>query len=318
MTLQVIKAALMQTVQDLGRWGYQQFGLPESGPIDWWAFRVANGLVDNPPGSACIEMGFSDASLAVEAEALLAVCGAGFELFVNQHQLPLWMSFRVRRGDQIRLVKCSGGSWIYLAAKGGLSSPAWLGSRSVYPRAGLGRQMVAGDRISLQLLPRSSSISAGRMLAPSARPAYDRHPVIDVIAGPHLESFQPEAWDIFQTAEFDVTLQSDRMGFRLAGPVLRHRTKADLVSQGIPAGAVQVPADGQPIVMMPDHPTTGGYTCIAAVTRVGMPLLAQCQPGLSEVRFRAISVDSAQAALQQALQKMTVQTDREEDLWLQL
>ncbi len=318
MTLQVIKPALMQTVQDLGRWGYQQFGLPESGPMDWWAHRAANILVDNSPEAACVEMGFSDASFSVDADALLAVCGAGFELFVNQRQLPLWMSFCVKSGDQIRLMKCSGGSWVYLAAKGGVLSPAWLGSRSVYARAGLGRQMVMGDRIPLQPLAHVSSVSAGRTLASAAKPAYDLHPVIDVIRGPHLDCFQPEAWDIFQMDAFQVTLSSDRMGFRLAGPVLHHQGKADLVSQGMPTGAVQVPGDGQPIVMMPDHPTTGGYTCIAAVTRVGLPLLAQCQPGVSQVRFRAVSVEAAQESLQDAIHCVTSGPDIEEDVWLQL
>jgi len=318
MTLQVIKPALMQTVQDLGRWGYQQYGLPESGPMDWWAHQAANILVDNSPEAACIEMGFSDASFFVDAEALFAVCGAGFELFVNQRQLPLWMSFRVKRGDQMHLVKSSGGSWVYLAAKGGFLSPSWLGSRSVYPRAGLGQQMVLGDRIPLQLLAHAASISAGRMLPSSAKPAYDLHPVIDVTPGPHLACFRPEAWDIFQKDAFEVTLQSDRMGFRLAGPVLHHQGKADLVSQGLPAGAVQVPGDGQPIVMMPDHPTTGGYTCIAAVTKVSMPLLAQCQPGVSRLRFRVVSVELAQESLQDALQRVTSGPDIEEDVWLQL
>ncbi len=315
MTLQILQAALMMTVQDAGRTGYQRFGMPESGPMDEWAFRAANGLVRNPPGAACVEVGFSSAEFVLEGRALLAVCGAGYRLWVNRRALPLWMAFLATRGDVIRLEKTAGGNWAYLAAGGGVQSEAWMGSRSAYPAAGLGSRLAEGDRVPIQTASADAAMLAGRSVPQPLRPPYASELLIRVVPGPHLARFTHASWDAFMEGPYALTAQSDRMGYRLSGLPLAHQGGADLVSQGMALGEVQVPGDGQPIVMMPDHPTTGGYACIAAVARGDMPLLAQAEPGRAVLRFKPVSVADAQAAWKQVLDALDSKALFQEDAW---
>jgi antagonist of KipI len=315
MTLHIHQAALMMTVQDAGRTGYQRFGMPESGPMDGWAFRAANRLVGNAPGAACVEVGFSNAEFALEGNALLAVCGAGYRLWVNRRAIPLWMSFLGKNGDVIRLEKSGGGNWAYLAAAGGVQSEVWMGSRSAYPAAGLGRRLAEGDRLPLQPPSSDAFLLAGRSLPARLRPPYTSRPLIRVVPGPHAGRFQPVSWETFLAGSYAVSPQSDRMGYRLNGPSLAHQRGADLVSQGMVLGEIQVPGDGQPIVMMPDHPTTGGYACIAVVARADLPLLTQVEPGRGALRFTPLSVADAQAAWQQALVGLDSKALFQEDTW---
>jgi len=315
MTVVVESPSLMMTVQDRGRWGYQRYGLPESGPMDWWAFRAANALVGNVADCACLEMGFSNAILKVEADAIMALAGAGYRLNVNHRQVPLWMVFRVKPGDFIHIEKNHGGNWVYLAVSGGFLSPVWLGSRSTYARAGLGRLIISGDRLPISAKAGQKQWFAGRAFPQSARPLYDQPPHLRVVLGPHQACFNEKDIQAFLNAGYDLTPQSDRMGYRLSGPIIHHRTHADLVSQGMAMGEIQVPADGQPIVMMPDHPTTGGYACIGTVARVDLPLLAQAQPGEAEIRFHAVGVDEGQDALRKADDRLATALQSQEEPW---
>ncbi len=205
--------------------------------------------------------------------------------------------------------------WSYLAFSGGIDVPAVLGSRSSYPRAGLGpAPLQAGDVLPLGA-PASRPLP-GRWLPPAFRPAYSTGvsspakpvtepvevtgsrsaPLLDVIPGPQLEHFAPEALQTLCSSIYSVRADSDRMGCRLSGPALRHIGPADILSDGMVPGSVQVPASGQPIVMLADCPTTGGYPKIAVVSSASLPLLAQCAAALGQVRFRAVSVEDAQAA----------------------
>ncbi len=316
MTLLVDSPALMLTVQDQGRSGYQRFGLPESGPMDWWAFRAANALVGNSGDCACLEIGFTATLLSVEADALMALTGAGYRLCINQRYLPLWMAFRVKSGDVISLEKTPGGNWSYLAVSGGFLSPEWLGSCSAYPRAGLGRSLIAGDRIPLSAGADGKRWLAGSVLPELIRPPYSPQPNLRVVIGPHPERFLQEDLQTFLNAGYSLSTQSDRMGYRLTGPVLRHRDGADLISQGMALGEIQVPSDGQPIVMMPDHPTTGGYTCIGTVAKVDLPVLAQVQPGEAEIHFQHVEVDQAQDALRDVNRRLDSAVQSQEESWL--
>ncbi len=316
MTVLVEEAALLMTVQDWGRHGYQRYGMPESGPMDWWAFRSANHLVGNQPDCACLEMGFSTAELVVGSEALMAVCGAGFQVYLNDNPAPLWMAFMAKQGDRLRFEKVLGGNWVYLAVSGGIQSSAWMGSRSVYPRAGLGMSLIVGDSLPLAACTAQARLLAGRSLPVSAQPAYQQDSYIGVIPGPHQERFTDRSVEVFFGQPFTLSTRSDRMGYRLLGPALSHQDGADIISQGMVTGQIQVPADGQPIVMMPDHPTTGGYTCLGTVAKVSLPLLAQTQPGEAQLRFHRIEVGDAQKALGEALQAIESAIIEEEDPWL--
>ena len=314
MSLFVQQPAVLMTIQDGGRQGYQRFGMPESGPMDWWAFRAANLLVGNLPGAACVEAGFSSTEFYVEKYSLLAACGAGYRLFVNHRAMPLWMAFFGKPGDQIRLEKASGGNWVYLAVEGGFQSQTWMGSRSMYPAAGLGKLLTAGDQLPFSELFSERVIRAGRSIQKSLQPAYASQSRIRVIFGPHQTRFLQSSRETFLAGTYQVSTSSDRMGYRLKGPHLAHQDGADLVSQGMVLGAIQVPGDGNPIVMMPDHPTTGGYPCIATVARVDMPLLAQVEPGRGALHFCPIDVSAAQSAWVQMIQTLGTTETFQEDL----
>ena len=316
MTLHIHQAALLMTVQDAGRHGYQRFGMPESGPMDGWAFCAANQLVGNAPNAACVEVGFSSAKFYLESHAMMAVCGAGYRLFVNQHEMPLWMAFLAKSGDSVRLDKIIGGNWAYLAASGGVLSTVWMGSRSTYPAAGLGRRLAEGDRLPITAPGPDAPLIAGRLFPKSKRPAYLPEPLIRVIPGPHRGHFEKASWDVFTSCAYLLSPQSDRMGYRLTGPILAHQTSPDLVSQGMVLGEIQVPGDGQPIIMMADHPTTGGYACIATVIRADLPLLAQVEPGRGRLRFHPVSIAEAHFAWEGVVRRLASEEDLQEDLWM--
>lgn len=320
MTLLIEQPALIMNVQDRGRSGYQRFGMPESGPMDWWAHRAANRLVGNDQGEACLELGFSKAIFRLEMDTLLAVTGAGYALRLNGRPLPLWMSFLGRQGDRITLEKVSGGNWAYLTVAGGFLTPSWMGSRSTNLRAGLGEPLVGGDRVPLALPANGFVRLAGRVLPVEGRPEYAPTSGITLrtIPGPHQDRFEPESLAAFTESVYQVSSRSDRMGYRLAGPSLAHHNGADLISQGMVLGEVQVPGDGQPIVMMPDHPTTGGYTCIGTVIRHDLPRLAQTEPGEARLQFRWVDVKTAQHLFREAVDTIDHGIPGEEDTWLQL
>ena len=317
MSLIVERSSALMSVQDLGRTGYARFGLPESGPMDWWAHRAANRLVGNSPEAACLELGFTDAVVRLDGDALLAVCGAGYQVKVNQRTIPLWVAFLARKDDRVHLEKIAGGNWVYLSAAGGFNSPEWLGSRSVNPRAGLGRQMGEGDLIPLKSYKPLVSSLAGSELSKKCRLEYQENPVIRVVPGPHTDRFTPESLGVFWRSEYLLTSRSDRMGYRLVGEALDHVGGADLISQGMVLGEIQVPGDGQPIVMMPDHPTTGGYTCIATVARCDLPLLAQLPLGEGRIRFAAIEPVEALKLLRDAVHQVDTGLQLPEEDWLQ-
>ena len=318
MTLLVEQASLIMRVQDSGRFGYLRYGLPGSGPVDWWAFRAANRLVNNSPGTAGLEIGFSNAAFQIEEDAIIAVCGVGYRIFLNDKQLPLWMSFLAKKGDRLFLEKCSGGSWVYLAVSGGIQSQVWMGSRSVYPRAGLGRLIMDGDRLFFEEISNGIRRLAGRSYPEDDHPAYAQDVEVGVIPGPHYDHFTDESKLAFWNQTYSVTSRSDRMGYRLAGEKINSQGSSELVSQGMVLGQIQVPPDGQPIVMMPDHPTTGGYPSIGVVSRVDLPLFAQAQPGLSTVKFKLINLNEAQRQLFEAISRIDRLESPEEEQWMNL
>jgi antagonist of KipI len=318
MSIRVESPALITSVQDSGRLGYLRFGLPHSGPMDWRAFRAANDLVGNPPDCACLEIGMTSCALQFQCEALAAACGAGYQLFRGNQAIPPWMSFLVHPGDRLVFDKGPGGNWIYLAVAGGIQSEVWLSSRSVYPRGKLGRHLQAGDQLAVVGLTRKGRLLAGRQFPVSLQPAYTPQPLLQVILGSDLERFDEGALETFFNQTYQVSPQSDRMGYRLTGPPLRHVDGADVVSRGMAMGEIQVPGNGQPIVMMADHPTTGGYSSLGAVRKLDWPLLAQSQPGEGQIRFAPTTAPDAQEALKSLIKSIETNHYEQEDVWLAL
>jgi antagonist of KipI len=311
MSLEVIDVGGLVTIQDTGRRGWRKFGVPTSGPMDMFAFQAANTLVGNSSDCAALEIGLGDVVFRALQDCVIAVAGAGYKLSVYIWDFSLWSSFFVRAGWKISLTNTDHGMWAYLAISGGVQTQFVLRSRSTYLRGGFGgfdgRQLQAGDVIKTVNSSHLYSELAARTLPTEARPLYSPHPSIDVILGPQTKHFTDESIETFLSGEYSVTLNSDRMGYRLEGPPLTQRGNKELISEGMTSGAIQVPSNGLPIVIMADSPSTGGYPKIGAVTSADLPLLAQCVPIQSRIRFRETAVTKAQEkyrAVFEGLQKI--------------
>lgn len=309
MSLEVLEVSGLATVQDSGRKGWRRFGVPTSGPMDVFAFQAANMLLSNSEDEAAIEIGLGDITFRALQDCVISVAGAGYGLSIYMWDFPLWSSYYVRGGWSIRFNKREDGMWAYLAVTGGVQTQPTLGSRSTYLRGhfgGLaGRQLQAGDIVRTGNLSHSSYELAARSLPESARPAYNQTPTVDVIMGPQTNYFDNKGIETFLSSEYSVSFTSDRMGYRLKGPVLIYRNKTELISEGMTSGAIQVPSSGQPIVMMADCPTTGGYSKIGTVASAELPLLAQCAPNKSRIRFRKTTVAKAQEKYRDLIQGLS-------------
>ncbi|RLC64375.1 MAG: KipI antagonist [Chloroflexota bacterium] len=299
MALEVLEPGLLTTVQDLGRYGYERYGVPVSGAMDQFALRAANLLVGNPPHAAALEITLAGPTLRATDKCLIAVTGADLSLRVNDWEMPPWMAIFVRQGWTITFGDRKSGCRAYLAVAGGIDVMPIMGSRSTYLSGGFGgvegRALRQGDVIPVGVVPFHLPERAGRSFPSNLVPDYSDAPEIHVVLGPQDDYFTDEGMATFLSGEYQVGPTSDRMGYRLQGPEIAHKGRADIISDGIPLGAVQVPANRQPIVMMADRQTTGGYPKIATVISADIPLLAQCLPGQSTVRFEAIGVEEAQS-----------------------
>ncbi|HEX9332917.1 MAG TPA: biotin-dependent carboxyltransferase family protein [Anaerolineales bacterium] len=308
MSLEVIDVSGLATIQDAGRKGWRGFGVPISGPMDVFAFYTANALVGNPIEYAAIEIGLGDATFHAMQDCVIAATGVGYQLSVSIWEFSLWSSFFVRAGWKIRLNKTDDGMWAYLAVTGSVQTQPTLGSRSTYLRGAFGgfkgRQLQAGDVIKTGIPSHLSYELAARTLPEEARPKYNNDPTIDVIMGPQTKYFTDEGLETFLSSEYSVSFTSDRMGYRLEGPPLAQWGKTELISEGMTFGAIQVPSNGQPIVMMADCPTTGGYPKIGTVASADIPLLAQCVPNKSRIRFQETTVAKAQKRYRELMREL--------------
>ena len=303
--LRALAPGLHTTVQDLGRVGWQAQGVPVSGALDAESLRLGNALVGNPPGMAALEILLGGPTFEVDADTVrVALAGAGASLSrADAAGAPAWRSLTLRRGDIFQIALGPESACAYLAVEGGIAAPAALGSASTYVRAGLGgiagRALRAGDLVPLALA-RASERGEARLPRPPA--AASREPV-RVVLGPQLEYFTDEAVATLLGAEFRVSNSADRMGMRLDGPPLRHRAGWDIVSDAIPTGAIQVPGSGQPIVLLADHQTTGGYPKIATAASADLPVIGRRRPG-DTVRFAAVAVEAAEALARAAERRL--------------
>jgi antagonist of KipI len=290
MMLEIIDAAGLLTLQDSGRRGFQRFGVPVSGPMDWFAHQAANQLVGNKADAAVLEIGLGEATFRAHGDCVIAVTGAGYEVANYIWTFPLWTSFHVRAGWVVQVKKRNGGNWAYLAIAGGFDAQQILGSRSAYLRGKMGEVLRVGTKLKVHKHPRDLTKLAARNFPTKNIPDYSTTPVIDVIAGPQWERFD----QTFFQNEYVLSSSFDRMGYRLEGKMIESRDASELISEGMTMGSVQIPPNGQPIVMMADAPTTGGYPKIAAITKAGLPVFAQCETAQSKIHFQEVSVDDAQ------------------------
>ncbi len=292
--LRILEPGIAATLQDCGRPGYQRFGVPVSGALDLVSLGVANILAGNSPCTAAIEILGAGLALEVEAEsAALALAGAAAPLTIESHKaalhVALFTSVTVRRGDILRVPPPKDGAVSYLAVEGGFDIAPALASLSTYRRAGLGgyrgRALRAGDRLPLCA---ASSNRAPVSLAVDIRPPA----LLRAMRGPNAAHFGTDAFEILFSSGYTVSPASDRMGLRLQGPPLQRAIDGELPSQGTAAGGMQVPADGQPIMLLADRQTTGGYPCIATVIGADIAAAGRLAAGMS-IRFQEVSREEA-------------------------
>jgi antagonist of KipI len=290
--IRILDAGPLTTVQDLGRAGQLRYGIPPSGPMDRDSFVLANRLVDNDDGDAGLEGTLIGPRFEAMAPCAIAVTGAAASVTVNGAPAKMWRSLTLRAGDVVKLGPAMAGVRTYVAFSGGVGVAPVLGSRATYVRGRLGgwhgRALRKGDEISLgaAALPPDRWIERPPDTDPGAEPT------LRVVLGPQADRFRDDGIRTFLSSAYEVLPQSDRMGARLRGPRIAHARGHDIISDGIPLGGVQVPGDGQPIVLLVDRQSTGGYTKLATVCSFDIGRLAQLRPGRA-VRFAAVAVDEA-------------------------
>lgn len=286
---------MLTTVQDGGRWGYQGKGMPVAGALDLQAFRLGNVLAGNDENDAALEVTLLGPALSVvEGEAVLAVTGAELGFCINGEPVPNWTSVAAKAGDTLSFTGPKSGCRAYLCVSGGIDVPFVMGSRSTYLRARVGgfegRALKKGDRIPCGA-PQPLWKRCERLVCPEElRPVYDFGAPLRVIPGPQEDLFTEKGRDTFYGSEYVISTSADRMGYRMDGPVVEHESAADIISDAIPLGAVQVPGHGQPIIMLADRQTTGGYAKIGVVSSADVAVLSQRLPG-QKVRFVRISLE---------------------------
>lgn len=298
MSIEVLHPGLLTTVQDLGRTGYQRFGVSVSGAVDPRSAAVANILAGNPDGEAVLECTVLGPQLRFDAPAVIAVTGADLGPTLDGVPVENYRALRVQAGQTLRFTGPKCGCRAYLAVSGGLDVPEVMGSRSTYMKAKIGgwhgRKLEKGDVLPLRAPGTEPKALENRAIAPEFRGRSEY--TLRVVMGPQDDAFTPGGVSAFLSGVYTVTPEFDRMGCRMEGPEIEHAGSADILSDGIAFGAVQVPDSGQPIVMLADRQTTGGYTKIANVISADFRLLGQLKSG-DRVRFERVSLASAQEAL---------------------
>lgn len=291
---QVLNGGIYTTLQDIGRPGFMKYGIPASGAADRFSFRVANLLVGNPLETALLEITLIGLELLSLHDLGIAVTGGDLSPTLNGIPLAMWQSLSIKEGDRVAFPKRKAGFRAYLAVQGGFCGPKLLNSRSVFTRGLMGSTIQAGEilKTEREIL---SSFSPKKIL-PEMVPPLPVGNALRVILGPQEDRFTPEGIETFLSSAYCVSPQSDRMGYRLQGPPIEHRKGADIISEPVAPGAIQVPGDGLPILLLWDAPVSGGYTKIGNVISADLDCLAQVMPGDS-LRFCAVSLPEAHEAL---------------------
>ena len=295
--VKVISPGALTTVQDAGRFGFLQSGISVSGVMDSYSHRAANLLVDNPQEEAVLEVTLMGPVLEFQCSTRIAVTGAMMQPKLNNQPVPMWQTIPVGEGDRLSFSGIQGGCRAYIAFAGGLDVPVIMGSKSTNLKAQMGGfegRMLKRDDV----VPLKAPSGEAKLWAASEEwiPKFPTQITLRAVLGPQEDLFTEEGIASFLNTEYLVTPANDRMGYRLEGEEITHKAGADIVSDGIVMGAVQVPSSGQPIILMADRQTTGGYTKIATVATADLPLLAQAQAG-TKIRFQQVSVEEAQQLL---------------------
>ncbi|TWT24898.1 biotin-dependent carboxyltransferase family protein [Planomicrobium sp. CPCC 101110] len=310
--LKIIKSGLQTTVQDLGRYGFQKYGVIASGAMDPYAHRLANLLVGNEENAATLEITLVGPVIEFERDIFIALCGGDLSPKIDGKKVDTWRPLAVKGGSRLSFGAPISGCRCYLAVSGGISVPEVMNSRSTYLRAEIGgfhgRALKADDLVEANPTPAwqlaafekaSSKETDWKVPAPH----YSVEPVVRMMKGRQYDLFDEESQENIFADFFFVSSNSDRMGYRLEGTPLSLEEPAELISEAVAFGSIQVPADGNPIVLLADRQTTGGYPKIGQVASVDLPLVSQLKPG-DRLRFEEITLEESQRLWAEQEQKI--------------
>lgn len=304
----VSKPGLHDTIQDLGRFGYQKFGVVAGGVMDPYSHRIANMLVGNEETAATLEMTLVGPRFLFMEDALIAICGGNLEPTIGDISVPMWKPVFIRKGSELRFGAAKAGTRAYLAVAGGFDVPVVLGSRSTYVKAGLGglegRALRKGDVLKVARASRveikRETITSGALfqaadwqIAQELLPNLSNHYEIRVMRGKQYELFDEMSQHRFWNEPFTVSSQSDRMGYRINGPKLQLKEPMEMISEAVTYGSIQVPSDGNPIILAADRQTTGGYPKIGQLSSIDYAKLAQAKAG-DRLSFKEVTIEESQ------------------------
>ena len=302
MSVLFLSKGILTTVQDLGRVGAARLGINPNGAMDKTAARSINILLGNGENEAVLEMHFPAPVLQFEESATISFGGGDFGAHLNENPIENWRRIKVEKGDVLEFRRRVFGARLYLSIRGGFQIPEWLGSRSTNLTAKIGgfegRAIQKNDRLFFNQRTTSNEQRTNVKISPSLQPFYSRFPTVRVVAGAEWENLTLESRETFLSNSFSIRRESDRMGFRLSGDDLKLRERIELLSSAVSFGTIQLLPDGQLIILMADHQTTGGYPRVGNVAKVDLPLLAQLNPG-DTVNFYLISIGEAENLLVQ-------------------
>jgi biotin-dependent carboxylase-like uncharacterized protein len=293
-SIKIISSGFFTTVQDRGRYGYRGFGMPVSGAMDFFSHMAGNLLVGNDPREASLEITMKGPEIKFSRRTMISITGAEMNPVINGKPVEMWTSIIAGRGDKLSFGSLTSGARSYLSFAGGIDVPEIMGSRSTYIRGGIGghmgRKLEENDNI--RLFPAITMFRKKHRLPLSLIPEWRAEMALHIIKGVDFDEFSTESSDILLNSIFEVTNYSDRMGIRLSGPHLTHRNKADVISYPLVPGTIQVPGDGNPVIMLADSQTIGGYTQIANIITADIWKAGQLKPG-DKVQFGMVEPDEA-------------------------
>jgi antagonist of KipI len=298
--LEILSPGILTSVQDLGRYGYGRYGVAPSGALDSFALRIANLLVGNRSDQACLEITLLGPAIRALEDIVVAVTGGNLQPRRDKQPIAMWRSQILKKGDILSFSSPLSGFRAYVAVAGGISVPLVMGSRSTNFSSGFGgfqgRALEKNDILTSENQSQHAKTDT-RVFNAAGIPVYPNSWSLRVIWGPQEDHFPDESRSSLLDATYKMTTDSDRTGIRLQGPVIRHKPdmQTSIISEGVIAGSVQIPGDGNPIIILGET-VTGGYRKIATVISADLPLLGQIKPGDS-VRFKAVSLAEARQAL---------------------
>ncbi len=305
MGIQFASSGFLTTVQDMGRTGYQESGMSVSGVMDQRSTAIANILVGNDENEAVLEVTLMGPMMTFTEDNIIAITGANLVPKINGSDFPMYQAVLVHKGDSMNFAGMTTGSRAYIAAAGGFDIPVQMGSKSTNLKSKVGgyqgRKIGSGDEIGFSAPKKSLPNMEKRKVTPEDFSGSEKN--IRVVMGPQDDCFTEKGIKTFLSSTYAFTNESDRMGCRLEGEIIEHKNGGDIITDGIAFGAIQVPSHGQPIIMMADHQTTGGYTKIAGVISVDLPLVAQSRPGY-KVNFKKVTIEEAQKLYVEQIEKL--------------